>query len=157
MRKDDHFPVVGFVWPAFLFSVRFLLTHPVCVAAGEWGICNIRQEAGLKFQKVEQDALKELRKFSLGPDQATASNPIPDVRGLLPKLKNDNIDDHFWEIGKRQSQPYKGRRLAMYGQSQWQSSARIGVLAKIPSYILLWFLDCLCPEQIGNIAYFILS
>ena len=29
MSKDDHFPIVGFVWQAFLFSVRFLLTHPV--------------------------------------------------------------------------------------------------------------------------------
>ena len=29
MSKDDHFPVVGFVWQAFLFSVRFLLPHPV--------------------------------------------------------------------------------------------------------------------------------
>ena len=29
MSKDDHFPIVGFVWQAYLFSVRVLLTHPV--------------------------------------------------------------------------------------------------------------------------------
>ena len=28
MTKDDHFPNVGFVCRAFLYSVRFLLTHP---------------------------------------------------------------------------------------------------------------------------------
>ena len=31
MSKDDHFPIVSFVWRAFLFTVRFLLTHPVYV------------------------------------------------------------------------------------------------------------------------------
>ena len=34
MSKDDHFPTVGFVWQAFLFSVGFLLTHPVCFPTG---------------------------------------------------------------------------------------------------------------------------
>ena len=29
MIKDDHFPNVGFVCRAFLYNVRFLLTHPV--------------------------------------------------------------------------------------------------------------------------------
>ena len=29
MSKDDHFPIVSFVWQAFLLSVRFLLMHPV--------------------------------------------------------------------------------------------------------------------------------
>ena len=32
MIKDDHFPNVGFVCQAFLYSVRFLLTQPVCRA-----------------------------------------------------------------------------------------------------------------------------
>ena len=34
MRHDDHFPIVGFVWWAFLYSVRFLLTHPVYTHLG---------------------------------------------------------------------------------------------------------------------------
>ena len=29
MIKDDHFPNVGFVCQAFLYSIRFLVTHPV--------------------------------------------------------------------------------------------------------------------------------
>ena len=29
MNKDDHFPIVGFCQQAFLYNVRFLLTHPV--------------------------------------------------------------------------------------------------------------------------------
>ena len=32
MSKDDHFPIVGFVWWAFLYRVSFLLTHPVYIA-----------------------------------------------------------------------------------------------------------------------------
>ena len=28
MSKNDHFPIVSFVWWAFLFSLRFLLMHP---------------------------------------------------------------------------------------------------------------------------------
>ena len=32
MSKDDHFPNISFVQLAFLYSVRFLLTHPVRAA-----------------------------------------------------------------------------------------------------------------------------
>ncbi len=32
---------------------------------------------------------------------------IPDVDLQLPKLFNDNLEDHFYEIGRQQSEPYK--------------------------------------------------
>ena len=31
ISKDDHFPIVSFVWRAFLYSVRFLVTYPVYI------------------------------------------------------------------------------------------------------------------------------
>ena len=31
MSKDDHFPIISFVWWTFLYSIRFLQTHPVYI------------------------------------------------------------------------------------------------------------------------------
>ena len=41
MIKDDHFANVGFVCRAFLYSVRFLLMHPV-----DSGACQSFIESG---------------------------------------------------------------------------------------------------------------
>ena len=47
MSKDDNFPIVGFVWRAFLFSIRFLLTHSwqgkntkFCALRMYWSTCS---------------------------------------------------------------------------------------------------------------------
>ena len=34
--KDDHFPIVTFVWQAFLYSVRIFLMHPVTEEVDDW-------------------------------------------------------------------------------------------------------------------------
>ena len=55
MSKDDHFPIVGFVWRAFLFSVRFLLMDPVYTC--EAGVRNRRQDNFVQVYTIFQAIL----------------------------------------------------------------------------------------------------
>ena len=57
MNKEFHFPNVGFVQQAFLYSVRILLTHPV-----QGNTIKIRQRGESNWDEVAGKADRPTKK-----------------------------------------------------------------------------------------------
>lgn len=57
----------------------------------------------LENDKRMKESLAELKKHGL----PGTLHRVDDIRLKLPKLINGNVEDHFYELGKQQSEPYK--------------------------------------------------
>ena len=98
LRKDDHFPIVGFVWRTILFSVRFLLTHPVNVndiLQQHMIVADLRQgdqqaaQRVRRHQEADREHAQRARLQVAGGQEEEAlkaGGRVPDVRVLQAQV-----------------------------------------------------------------------